>query len=89
MEHIGAIVQTFDMLDIVLAVFFGCVFALWRGAGKKLSGLLSGAVMGGLIKPALFFMIAGAGFSALGDEQAATMSPEDQKNVDVFVKQLQ
>jgi hypothetical protein len=89
MEHVGAIAQTFDMLDIVLAVFFGCVFALWRGAGKKLSGLLSGAVMGGLIKPVLFFMITGAGFSAFGDEQAATMSPEDQKEVDAFVKQFQ
>ncbi len=89
MEQLGAIAQTFDMLDVVLAVFFACVFALWRGAGKKLSGLLSGALMGGLIKPALFFMIAGAGFSAFDGEQAQTISPEDQKQVDAFVKQFQ
>lgn len=89
MEHLGAIAQTFDTLDIVLAVFFGCVFALWRGAGKKLSGLLSGAIMGGLIKPALFFLITGAGLSAFQDDQGATISSEDQKKVDAFVKQFQ
>jgi hypothetical protein len=89
MEQLGAISQTFDMLDVVLAVFFACVFALWRGAGKKLSGLLSGALMGGLIKPALFFMIAGAGISAFDGEQAQTITPEDQKQVDAFVKQFQ
>jgi hypothetical protein len=89
MEHLGAIARTFDMLDIVLAVFFGCVFALWRGTGKKLSGLLSGAVMGGLIKPALFFMITSSGFSALDEEQAMTISAEDQNKVDNLVKQFQ
>jgi hypothetical protein len=89
MDQLGAIAQTFDMLDIVLAVFFACVFALWRGAGKKLSGLLSGAVVGGLIKPALFFMIASTGLSVFDDEQAQTITPQDQKQVDAFVRQFQ
>ena len=80
---------TLDMLDIVMAVFFGCIFALWRGAGKKVSGLLYGVFVGGLIKPALFFVIAGAGFSAFQQEPTAPISAEQQKSIDAFVKQFQ
>jgi hypothetical protein len=89
MNHLNAIAQTFDVLDVVLAMFFGCVFALWRGAGKKLSSLLSGAVMGGLVKPAFFMLVTGMGYSALSDDQTTAISREDQQKVDAFVKQFQ
>ena len=48
------------MLDIVLAVFGAVIFALWFGRGKKLGGMLSGALVGGLVKPAIV-MVLGSG----------------------------
>ena len=89
MDQLDAIAQSFDMLDMVLAVFFACIFALWRGRGKKLSGLLSGALIGGLIKPALFFMIGGAALFAVQDEPKMEVTPAQQKKIDKFWSKYQ
>lgn len=49
--------QAFDMLDVVLAVFGAVVVSLWFGHGKKLGGLLMGAVVGGVAKPAILLVL--------------------------------
>ena len=84
MDQLDSIAQSFDMLDIVLAVFFACIFGLWYGRSKKLSGLLSGALVGGLIKPALFFMIGGAALFAVQDEPKIDVTPAEQKKIENF-----
>ena len=89
MDLLNSIAQSFDMLDIVLAVFLGCIFALWRGRGKKLSGLLSGALIGGLIKPALFFMIGGAAIFTVQQEPKMDITPAQEKKIDNFWSKLQ
>ena len=89
MDQLNSIAQSFDMLDIVLAVFLGCIFALWRGRGKKLSGLLSGALLGGLIKPVLFFMVGGAALFAVQEEPKIDITPAQEKKIDNFWSKLQ
>ena len=80
MEHAATILEAFDMLDIVLAVFGACIFALWRGRGKKVGGLLSGALVGGLVKPA-FVLLIGSGllFAAQGGLPKIKQTPEQQE----------
>jgi hypothetical protein len=80
MDHAASILDAFDMLDIVLAVFGAVIFALWRGRGKSLGGLLSGALVGGFAKPA-FFMIVGSGllFAAQGGLPQTKQTPEQQE----------
>ena len=88
MDQTAAILEAVDMLDIVLAVFGALMFSLWAGRGKKLGGLLSGALAGGLLKPA-FFMLAGSGllFAAAGELPQVKQTPEQQqKTLDFWTK---
>lgn len=80
MDQTATILDAFDMLDIVLAVFGAVIVSLWAGRGKKLGGLLSGALVGGLVKPA-FIMLLGSGliFAASGGLPEIKQSPEQQK----------
>ena len=80
MDQTSAFLEAFDMLDIVLAVFGAVIFALWFGRGKTLGGLLSGALAGGLIKPAIF-MLLGSGliFAAAGGMPEIKQTPEQQR----------
>jgi hypothetical protein len=88
MDQAAAILDAFDMLDMVLAVFGACLFALWSGRGKKLGGLLSGALIGGLVKPA-FVLLLGSGLVlvAQGGLPEIRQSPEQQqKTLDFWTK---
>ena len=80
MEQIGPILEAFDMLDIVLAVFGAVIVSMWYGKGKSLGGLLSGALLGGLVKPA-FFLLIGSGllFAAQGGIPQIKQTPEQQE----------
>lgn len=66
-----------DMLDTVLAVFGALIFAMWFGRGKSLRGILTGALVGGLIKPALFMVL---GLGALGGLTASDDSQIPQQS---------
>ena len=80
MDQTGTILEAFDMLDIVLAVFGAVIFALWFGRGKTLGGLLSGALVGGLVKPAIFMMLgSGLIFAAAGSLPEIKQTPEQQR----------
>ena len=80
-----AITDAFDVLDIVLAAFGACIFALWCGRGKKLGGLLSGALVGGLAKPALFMLIgSGVLFASQGGLPEIKQTPEQQEKTIKF-----
>ena len=76
MDQTAAILDAFDMLDMVLAVFGAVIFSLWFGRGKTLGGLLSGALVGGLAKPAIA-MLVGSGliFAASGGVPEITANP--------------
>ena len=80
MDQTSAVLEAFDMLDIALAVFGAVIFALWFGRGKTLGGLLSGALVGGLIKPAII-MVLGSGliFAAAGGMPEIKQTPEQQR----------
>ena len=56
------LLESLDMLDLVLAVFGALVVSLWFGRGKGVKGLLMGAAMGGFVKPTLFMAL---GFGAM------------------------
>ena len=80
MDQTAIILEAFDMLDIVLAVFGAVIFALWFGRGKKLGGLLSGAIVGGIIKPAiLLFVGSGLLFAVDGGIPEIHQTPEQQQ----------
>jgi hypothetical protein len=80
MDQTASILEAFDMLDIVLAVFGAVICALWFGRGKKLGGLLSGALVGGLAKPALLMLIgSGLLFAAQGGLPQIKQTPEQQE----------
>ena len=80
MDQTSAVLEAFDMLDIALAVFGAVIFAMWFGRGKSLGGLLSGALVGGLIKPAII-MVLGSGliFAAAGGMPEIKQTPEQQR----------
>ena len=59
MEKLAPLFDQLDMLDAVLAVFGALIVAMWFGAGKSPMGIVTGAVMGGLVKPLLFGVILG------------------------------
>ncbi len=80
MNQTAAILDAFDMLDMVLAVFGAVIFAMWFGRGKSLGGLLSGALVGGLIKPAIVMMLgSGLLFAAAGGVPELKQTPEQQQ----------
>ncbi len=88
MDQTSAILEAFDMLDIVLAVFGAVIFALWFGRGKTIGGLLSGALVGGLIKPAIVIVLgSGLMFAASGGMPEIRQTPEQQqKTLDFWTK---
>jgi len=80
MDQTASVLEAFDLLDIVLAVFGAVIFSLWFGRGKKLGGLLSGALVGGLAKPTLFLIIgSGLLFAAQGGLPQIKQTPEQQE----------
>lgn len=80
MDQTTSILEAFDMLDIVLAVFGAVVCAMWFGRGKSLGGLLTGALVGGLVKP-MFVLAIGSGllFAAGGGVPELKQTPEQQQ----------
>ena len=70
MEQFAPLLEAFDTLDLVLAIFGAIIVSLWFGRGKNIWGLLSGALIGGFVKPAFFFLILGGAFLATQDVQA-------------------
>jgi hypothetical protein len=80
MDQAATLLEAFDMLDIVLAVFGAVIFAMWFGRGKKLGGLLSGALVGGIIKPAIVTILgSGLLFAAAGGMPDIHQTPEQQQ----------
>ncbi len=88
MDQTAALLEAFGMLDIVLAVFGALIFALWRGRGKSLSGLLAGAAMGGLARPAVLLLFgSGLLIAAGGGGSDIRQTPEEQqKTIDFWTK---
>jgi hypothetical protein len=88
MDQADGILHAFDMLDIVLAVFGAVIVSLWAGRGKKLGGLLSGALLGGLAKPALFMVLGSALMMSAGSEAVEIkQTPEQQqKTLDFWLR---
>ncbi|MCB1379020.1 MAG: hypothetical protein KDK89_11720 [Alphaproteobacteria bacterium] len=80
MEHAAMLVDAFGLLDVVLAVFGAIIMSLWFGRGKTLSGLLSGALVGGLIRPAVVVLVgSGLLFAAQGGLPEIKQTPEQQE----------
>ena len=80
MEQLDHVLQAFGMLDIVLAAFGAVIVTLWFGRGKTLAGLLSGALVGGLAKPAIVMLIgSGLLFAAGGGVPELKQTPEQQE----------
>jgi len=78
MDDFAPLMEAFGMLDIVLAVFGALIVSMWFGRGKKLGGLLWGALAGGLIKPALFLLVGGGVLIAAQGHPPDRLSPEQQ-----------
>jgi dolichol kinase len=81
MEQLSLLIEALDYLDLVLAVFGAVVVSLWFGRGKNAWGLLSGALVGGLIKPAFYFIVLGGAFLASQDMQDVGQTPEQQDKI--------
>ena len=83
------VLDAFDMLDIVLAIFGALVTAMWFGRGQGLGGLLSGAIIGGLIKPAIIIVLSSgiilAAQQSLPQEIKQTPA-QQQKTLDFWLK---
>lgn len=87
MDRLGPIFDQLDMLDAVLAVFGALIVALWFGAGKSPLGIISGAVMGGLVKPVVFGLILGGAVVVATPEPQLKQTPEQQqKTLDFWLK---
>jgi hypothetical protein len=76
MDHLSPILDAFDRLDLVLAVFGALVVAMWFGRGKSLGGILTGALMGGLVKPTLILVLGGG---LLVASQQSTYQPHQTR----------
>lgn len=87
MEQLSAIVDSLDMLDAVLAVFGALIVSLWFGAGQSPFAIISGAVMGGLVKPVLFGLILGGAVMVAAPVPEIKQTPEEQqKTLDFWTK---
>jgi hypothetical protein len=64
------------MFDLVLAVFGALIVSMWWGKGKSLRGILTGAAMGGLIKPLIFAGILGGTLIAVSQQPEIKRTPE-------------
>ncbi len=79
-------IEQMDMLDIVLAVFGAVICAMWFGRGKSLKGLLTGAIVGGIVKPAVFTVLGFAGMAALSASEESSMPQQTQQQQDETLK---
>ena len=75
-----------DMLDTVLAVFGALIFAMWFGRGKSLKGILTGALVGGFVKPLLFTVIGLGAVGALTAQDEPQMPQQTQAQQDATIK---
>jgi hypothetical protein len=76
MDQFSKIADSLDMLDLVLAVFGALIVSMWWGRGKKLRGILTGAAMGGLIKPLIIAGILGGTLIAVSQQPEIKQTPE-------------
>jgi hypothetical protein len=81
MEQLTQLFDQLDMLDAVLAVFGALTVSLWFGAGKSPMGILSGAVMGGLVKPVLFGLALGGGMLVASSPPDLKQTPDQQRKI--------
>ena len=81
MWAMDGLLEQFDMLDFVLAVFGALIVSMWFGRGKSLKGLLLGALMGGFVKPMVFGALLFGGFQLFAasgnDDTEPSVSEED------------
>ena len=76
MDQLSRITDSLDMLDLVLAVFGALIVSMWWGRGKKLWGILSGAFIGGLVKPLFFAVFLGGALIAVSQQPELKQTPE-------------
>ncbi len=86
MEQVSLLIDAFDTLDLVLAVFGAVIVSMWFGRGKNIWGILSGALVGGLIKPVFLLIVLGGAFIASQDMQASPQSAEQDPIVKFWLK---
>lgn len=86
MEQVSQLIDAFDYLDLVLAVFGAVIVSMWFGRGKNIWGILSGALVGGLIKPVCFLILVGGAFVASQDMQASQQPVEQDPIVKFWLK---
>jgi hypothetical protein len=79
-------VDQLDMLDTVLAVFGALICAMWFGRGKSLKGILTGAFIGGFVKPTLFFVLGLGALGALTASEDAQAPQQTQAQQDATLK---
>ena len=81
MRAMDGLLEQFDMLDFVLAVFGALIVSMWFGRGKSLKGILLGALMGGFVKPLVFGALLFGGFQLFAasgnDDTQPSVSQED------------
>ena len=80
------LLEQLDMLDMVLAVFGAVICAMWFGRGKSLKGLLTGAIVGGIVKPAVFTVLGFAGVAALSASEESSIPQQTQAQQDAVIK---
>jgi len=80
------LLEQLDMLDMVLAVFGAVVCAMWFGRGKSLKGLLTGALVGGVVKPAIFMLLGFGGLAALSASEDSGAPHQTQAQQDAVIK---
>jgi len=86
MEQVSLLIGAFDILDLVLAIFGAIIVSMWFGRGKNVWGLLSGALVGGLIKPVFLLIVLGGAFMASQDMQASQQPIEQDPLVKFWLK---
>jgi choline-glycine betaine transporter len=79
MQPLAQFMDALGTLDLVLAVFGAIVVSMWFGRGRKLRGLISGAVVGGLLKSVLLIALVGGAFVVSQESRAKKQTPEQQR----------
>ncbi len=80
------LLEQLDMLDMVLAVFGAVICAMWFGRGKSLKGLLTGALVGGIVKPAIFMGLGFGGLELITNSEDLGMPKQTQQQQDETLK---
>ena len=84
MDRVSPLIEAFGMLDIVLAVFGAVILGMWFGRGRTLRGLLTGALVGGLIKPLVLTLLLGGALIAAQESVSQRQTPEQQEKTIEF-----